>query len=234
MPESISSANAAVSTFFLGHNGEWWDFWLIVAVIFAALSAGAIGIATAGSIVSHKRKALAAEVALEHFKLETEGKISDSNARAALAEKGAAEAALELAKFKSPRTLTEIQQTAITEGLKQFAGTRYDAGIGPAGDPEPLYLLRSIAASLAKANWVQVPWTGNPTMAYDEPPLLSIGLTMVTNVIVDVHPEYWKKLSPAAEALAAVLRSQGIDAIADSKPTTIDADVIHLRIGRKL
>jgi hypothetical protein len=46
MPETINSANAAASTLFLGHNGEWWDFWLIASVVFAALAAIAIGIAT--------------------------------------------------------------------------------------------------------------------------------------------------------------------------------------------
>jgi hypothetical protein len=41
--ETIDSANAAVSTLFLGHNGEWWDFWLIMSVVFAAAAAIAVG-----------------------------------------------------------------------------------------------------------------------------------------------------------------------------------------------
>jgi hypothetical protein len=160
---------------------------------------------------------------------------ADANGRAAEATQRAAEATLELAKFKAPRMLTEAQQAAVTEALRRFSGTRYDAGIGPMGDPEPLYLLRSIAASLADAGWMQVSWTGDPAaMTYDEHPLARIGLTTVTNVIVDVHPEYWGKLGPAAEALAEALKAQGIVAIADSKPTTVHTEVIHLRIGRKL
>lgn len=62
----------------------------------------------------------------------------------------------------------------------------------------------------------------------------AIGLTMVTNVIVDVHPDQWTKLGPAATALADALKAEGVDAIADSKATTIHNDLIHLRIGRKL
>ena len=43
MTETIDSAGTAASTVFLGHNGEWWDFWLIGSVAFAALAATAIG-----------------------------------------------------------------------------------------------------------------------------------------------------------------------------------------------
>jgi hypothetical protein len=98
MTETIASANAAASTMFLGHNGEWWDSALILAVIFAALAGVAVGITTAGSIVSHKREAAAADVALEKFKLETEGKISESNARAKEAE-------LAMLRLRTPRFL---------------------------------------------------------------------------------------------------------------------------------
>ena len=151
---------------------------------------------------------------------------AEANARAA-------EAQLALAKFKAPRMLSETQQGTIADKLRSFAGTTYDAGIGPMGDPEPLYLLKAIAASLARAGWIQVPWTGN-SETYTEPPLAPVGLTMVTNVIVDVHPDQWSKLGRAATALAEALKAEGIDAIADSKSTTIHNDLIHLRIGRKL
>jgi hypothetical protein len=57
---------------------------------------------------------------------------------------------------------------------------------------------------------------------------------MVTNVIVDVHPDWWKKYGAAANALAAALEAEGIDAIADSKPSSINTDAIHIRVGRKM
>ena len=71
MTETISNANAAASTLFLGHNGEWWDFVVIVSVIAVALAATAGGVATIGSIVSHKRETAAAEEALDRYKLDT-------------------------------------------------------------------------------------------------------------------------------------------------------------------
>jgi hypothetical protein len=98
MTETISNANAAASTLFLGHSGEWWDFWLIISVIIAALAATAIGVATVGSIVSHKRGAAAAEQALNLYKLETEEKIAEANARTKTAE-------LELFKLRLPRNV---------------------------------------------------------------------------------------------------------------------------------
>jgi hypothetical protein len=86
MTETISNANAAASTLFLGHNGEWWDFWLIASVIAAALSATAIGVTTVGSIISHKREATTAEEALDRYKLETGKQLAEAVARQKEAE----------------------------------------------------------------------------------------------------------------------------------------------------
>jgi hypothetical protein len=109
MTESISSANDAASTLFLGHNGEWWDFWLIVSVIIAALAAAGVGVATAGSIISHKREAKAAEEALDLYKLETRKKISEADARTKQAE-------LELQKRTNPRFIAPDDLKAALAG----------------------------------------------------------------------------------------------------------------------
>jgi hypothetical protein len=96
MTETIDSANAAASTLFLGQNGEFWDFWLIISLVAVALAAIAAGVTTTGSIVSHKREAVASEEALERYKLGTSKEISESNARTS-------EAQLELQRLKSWR-----------------------------------------------------------------------------------------------------------------------------------
>lgn len=98
MTETINNANAAASTLFLGHNGEWWDFWLIVSVIIAALAATAVGIMTTGSLVSHKREAIAAGKALAAYQLETGKQISGANAEAAKANARAAGAQADAAR----------------------------------------------------------------------------------------------------------------------------------------
>ena len=66
-----------------------------------------------------------------------------------------------------------------------------------------------------------------------EPPMPKVGLTMVTDVIIDVHPDKWTKFGDAANALASALAAAGIAVIADSQPTSVNTDAIHVRIGRK-
>ena len=129
--------------------------------------------------------------------------------------------------------LSPAQVQALGEKLKPFAGTAFDAAIGPRDDPEPLYLLRSIHSALLLAGWMHIPWTGSGDL-YTEPPMPAIGETLVTNVIIDVHPDHWAMLGAAATALATALAAEGIVAIADSKPTTLNSDAIHVRIGRTL
>jgi hypothetical protein len=156
MPETINSANAAASTLFLGHNGEWWDFWLIFAVIVAALSAIAIGVATTGSIVAHKREAAAAEIALQTFKLDTQEKISSADARAAEATKAAEAEKLERLKLEAklaPRSLTQKEQEAISASLTQFKDTSLDVFIYGGGSADALPLAGMISSALTKAGW---------------------------------------------------------------------------------
>jgi TolA-binding protein len=134
MTKTITNANAATTILFLGHNGEWWDSWLIVSVIVAALAAIAVCVTTAGSIISHTREATTAEEALERYKLETgkqlaeatarqkeaDQRIVESRERTAGLEVEAARLRLELDREiqkRAQRILTDEQRSAIREGL---------------------------------------------------------------------------------------------------------------------
>jgi hypothetical protein len=97
MPETIANASAAASSLFLGHNGEWWDICLMAAAGLAGLVGVAIGISTAGSIVSHKREALAAEQSLEKYKLTVDGRVADAKKEGIEAGKNAGDALLKAA-----------------------------------------------------------------------------------------------------------------------------------------
>ena len=188
-----------------------------------------------------KTAAVESETAKAHAEIEksramiatADARSAEAHAEAERAKAEAAKANLELAKFKAPRVLSPEQQARISAKLRTFSGTVFDAGIGPKGDPEPLYIFRSIRSAAIAAGWSHIAWTGGGE-TYTEPGMSAIGLTMVTNVIVDVHPNRLQKFGAAAQALAAALAAEGIDAIADSKPTSIDSDAIHIRIGRKL
>jgi hypothetical protein len=220
MTETIDSANAAASSLFLGQNGEWWDFWLIVSVIVAASAAIAIGITTAGSIVSHKREATSAEVALELFKLQTERKISEANARAA-------EAKLELEKFKAPRALSPEQQAVVSAKVKPFAGQEYAFAISPTADALPL--MEQIDKALKDAGWVRVEPLG---------PLVVGGAAVAyfkeLGVRVQVSKSRNADLGPTATFLAETLTGAGIVAASAMSP---DVDVrptaIQIVIGIK-
>jgi hypothetical protein len=97
MTETISNANAAASTLLLGHNGEWWDFWLIASVIAAALVATAIGVTTAGSIISHKRETAAAQRELASYKLTVDERVAEAKKEGIDAGKTAGDALLRAA-----------------------------------------------------------------------------------------------------------------------------------------
>ncbi|WP_157083445.1 hypothetical protein [Bradyrhizobium manausense] len=111
MTETISNANTAASTLFLGKNGDWWDFWLIISAIAAAIMATAVGITTAGSLISHKREAALAEETLGQYKLETAKQLAEANARQKEAELKLAQ----LRKLAGPR---EINFERLNEALK--------------------------------------------------------------------------------------------------------------------
>ncbi len=159
-----------------------------------------------------------------------EERISAANERAAKAE-------LELAKFKAPRVLKPEQLAAITAAMRAFPGTQFDVAVGPFGDPEPEVFGRSISSALIAAGWSQTDWdTLDVQMRLTRPGGAAIGFAAVTNVIVDIHPSQTGRLWSAAQALAASLRAQGIDADAEqgSGGRNTNETAIHVMIGRKM
>lgn len=83
----MNNTSADASTLFLGHNGEFWDFCLILSVIAAAFVAAAIGATTAGSVISHKREAAHAKTDFDKYKVDVGKNISDANDRVAAAKR---------------------------------------------------------------------------------------------------------------------------------------------------
>jgi hypothetical protein len=142
MTETINSANAAASTLFLGHNGEWWDFWLIVSVIVAALVATTIGVTTAGSIISHKREAAASERTFDEYKLETGKKIAE-------AEEHTAEAQLETERLKKELGWRDVTQSQVKQLTTMLRGKAIQVSyFWTAGDAEGSYFAHRLAQAL--------------------------------------------------------------------------------------
>jgi hypothetical protein len=240
MTETIESANAAASTLFLGHNGEWWDFWLIMSVALAAISAIAIGMTTTGSIVSHKREAAAAEQELERYKVSASEKIADSvaigeaaKADAARADARAAEARLELEKFKAPRTLFAEQQARITEKVKAFSGIQFD-GAWTNLDPEIDFLFTAIEKSLNDAGWKGIPYVGGGQI-YGRAGYISVGQANAFGVLVNFDASKNPELMPAAAALVIALTEEKIGAGLQVGGGFVSANpnTIHILVGPK-
>jgi len=75
--------------------------------------------------------------------------------RTAKAEDAAANAALALAKFKEPRSLSPEQQTKLIADTKPFASQNFAFAVFP--DPEPQALARVIDGLLKSVGWNRVP-----------------------------------------------------------------------------
>jgi hypothetical protein len=203
----------------------------VILVIGAAM----VLIGTIGAIKMGGVREYFSDLRISDNERATKAAIAESdiaNASAAAANAKALEARLELEKYKAARTLTAEQQKATEAALKPFSGTLFDAAVGPMGDPEPIVFLRILEPVLVKAGWKPIAWSGGG-MEYTEVGMPPIGITSVTNVIVDVAPSAWERLGPAANALASALAKAGIDAIA-SNTSPINNEMIHVRVGRKM
>jgi hypothetical protein len=86
-------------------------------------------------------------------RVETE--LAKQKERTASAEKAASDAALALARFKQPRSLSPEQQDTLITTLKPFAGQHFAFAVFP--DPEPLALLRMLDTILRSAGWQRIP-----------------------------------------------------------------------------
>lgn len=154
--------------------------------------------------------------------------------RTASAEKAASDAALALAKFKEPRTLTLEQQGKITAKVKPFAGMTFD--VAASNKTESFLLLDKIEDALAAAGWEELNWASGSTSTISRPSgKPSVGFAIETGVSVQVEIEKRSELLPIAKVLAAALTEEGIAARAELMPTaqTNSHDSIHIVVGDK-
>jgi hypothetical protein len=212
------------ATLFLGHDGEWWDYLLIVSLILAAAAAIAVGITTAGSIISHKREANAAEGALSRYKLQTEEKISEANAR----EKEAELKLEELRARIAPRHLTLQQQKAITSRMSHFAGTTFVmASSGTDND-----FVIELGESLAAAGWKWVNYPLSPIAIQLPRGLPQVGQDMMKGMETHVFDV---SMQPVAGELFSAMTDAGFDLkwIALPPPRPGMEKMLHVIIGSK-
>jgi hypothetical protein len=95
----------------------------------------------------------AAEAKAAQQRVETA--LAQQKERTASAEKAASDAALALAKFKEPRSLSPERQDKLVADAKPFAGQNFAFAVFP--DPEPQALTRVLDELLKSAGWNRVP-----------------------------------------------------------------------------
>jgi hypothetical protein len=170
-------------------------------------------------------------------KAEADLKIAELNARVAEANQKAQEASLELAKFRSPRSVTNEKSEEMAAKLRRFSGTPYDMVVS-SNDSEISAFLLHIRAILDKAGWTALPWDApsqviRPIIG----PTVGIGIS-VSNVFITADFQGARILVPAAQGLAEELRAIGIEASAGSAVVMgvgmSKNNAVHIMIGRKM
>jgi hypothetical protein len=203
------------------------DIWLIVFGLLVAI--GAVGGSVAGYL--HWRRSGQLQTVLEAENLAQQQEIAKANATAAQAQQRAAEATLELARMKAPRTLTA---EPIVSMIKPFAGTPFDVGLVQ-GDAEAADFMLVLEGVLKAAGWREVDWVGGDIVMTREGKPVA-GLVTTRNIAVAVHPEKASTFGNAAAALGDALNAQGIvtrSGTTDAGFINKNADAVHILIGRK-
>jgi len=136
------------------------------------------------------------EVVAAQIQRASDERIATAANEAAQANARAAEANLELARYRAPRNLSEMQRALISEKTKQFAGTKFDTAFANA-DSEQAVFLSQIEATIKQAGWKQIDWLGGDIVINrDNAP--TSGIVAVVNVITQFHPDEEEQLKAAA------------------------------------
>jgi hypothetical protein len=154
-----------------------------------------------------------------------------------VARADSAKSRLDLAKIKTPRSLSSEQARDLSTVISKFKGTRFDIS-AIVGDPEALALVGPMADALRNAGWAWIEFNhpNGPFMnVYSIAGLPNIGQVGTTGVSVVMHADHQAEFQVAAAALSNALDT--LDIKADSGTTgRLDIpnhDTLHILIGRK-
>jgi hypothetical protein len=157
-----------------------------------------------------------------HLQTISESDVASLNKEAGVARRDAAQANLELAKLKAPRTLDSAQRQRIIAAINRFKGTRFDLAVVPF-DQETDDFGAAIQSVLVSAGWIHTQST-EFGFSYE---LSGVGIRFA--------PPRRTELEPACRAIASALIAEGIKAtVAAAEAGLVDNPaVINIRIGKK-
>jgi hypothetical protein len=215
------------------------DTWNTIMVWFLGIGAAAavaVGLATFVVIKLQKLEATDAAAEFARYKVETEQKIAEANARANEASARASEADLKLAEYRRQRgSIIQEHAAKFVDSIATFKGTKFDMGHASVGR-EQWDFAWQLEPLMAQAGWEFVEWSEgdnfrklNWTME-----LHLYGLANVTNVSVEFDERGGVDLFKATVALATAFKEIGIDAVATkSNNASPNKNIVHLLIGEK-
>jgi len=165
------------------------------------------------------------------LKRRSDERVGVANVRAEEANQKAQEAALELARLITPRTISAEQKAQIVEAIRPFANTPFDFSLMP--DPEPLALMNELEEVLTGSGWNWLPVM--QIIVFGRPGMPNVGMHTGTGIHILVASAKKAGWEPAIMALANALASVGLQGVVaqEADDGSADEQAIHIRIGRK-
>jgi hypothetical protein len=120
---------AARCRYLLGHNSDWWNFWMLISLGLVAVAAITAVFTTTGVVVSQRREAAQSAKEFEGYKLEAGAKTSAASAHATelgiQLEKAKSELQHELQKTAIAQEATALAQRSLATALEMESSARY-------------------------------------------------------------------------------------------------------------
>jgi hypothetical protein len=218
----------------VSHTGFLVATW--IAAIFGGIGIAAAFLSTIVGYQLTEEALVEANTKISEARIEADTKIAvareearvaveRAQADAAAANARALEAQAELAKLKSPRSLSPEQQSRLVAKLNTFAGQKYSFNVFP--DPEPINLLRLIDGVLRRAGWVRIDsQIGHIGVA-------GAGTAHDSGIGIGVKRESPEMLVVIARVLSDALTSEELPASLSYIAELKFKDAININVGRK-
>lgn len=237
--ENVSEIQALTSRIgTLGQSVDFWNTWMVWALVFAAIAAIAVVVATRIALTRAKQLAYvqaeltqAKDRQLRLDLKDKDEKIAEANLRAASAEDKAEEERLARVRIEEKLAgwrLEAAAQQRIVNHLKPYKGTPFDLGV----NPNERVFMETVDSILISSGWDRhMPKPDNPLVS-----ILMDGkarVNYVSGISVEVSQSSMRTFGPAMEALVAALNKEGIPAKGYGSLSEPDASAIHILIGSK-
>lgn len=209
-----------------------WEDVMRASLAIAGLFGLIVGLATWFVVKLQREELAASKQELDLYKIDAGERIAAANAAgeaakadAAAANARALEAQAELAKLKSPRSLSPEQQRRLVVALSPFAGQKYSFNVF--ADPEPINLMRLIDTVLKSAGWIRI---GSQVGDIE---IEGAGTANNSGLQIGVKRESTQLLQFVAIELARTLTSEELPAALAFIAELKFADAININVGKK-